>query len=254
MAMLVQSYYIYRRNLRAWFGQPMNVIAPLFFAAFFFFLFGAPLERITQMPGFPADNYLAFIAPMVLVQAVVFSGSDAGLAMITDILSGYLDKLLLAPINRFAILLGSLLMAGTRALFQALIVIALALLLGVDFKGGPHGILVIALFSVLFGVAWSCIGLVIALRTKSAQATQSSFIFFFPFPFLTTAFMPRELLPDWFQVAVALNPVNYVLESVRAITIQGWVWHEVLPGVWVLTVMTVALTAVATWFYRRATV
>jgi hypothetical protein len=64
--------------------------------------------------------------------------------------------------------------------------------------------------------------LIIALRTKSVQVTQSSWLLFMPLAFLTTAFMPKELLSGWFKVAVTLNPVDYVMEGVRTIIIEGW--------------------------------
>ena len=253
MAVVRETGYIYWRDLRVWLGQPLNLISSVFFAAFFFVFFGAPLSRVAQLPGFPAPNYQAFIAPMVLVQSVVVSGSDAGYAMLTDILSGYFDKLLLAPINRFSILLSSLLMAGTRALLQSLVIVGLALAFGVSFKGGVLGLVAVVVLVVTFGFAWSSVGLIVALRTKNAQVTQSVWLFFFPFAFLTSAFMPKELLSGWFKVAVTVNPVDYVMQGVRAIIIHGWEWGPILTGVWVLTAMFVVLTATATWFYRRAT-
>ncbi|MBI4336497.1 MAG: ABC transporter permease [Chloroflexi bacterium] len=254
MAFLRETYYLYLRNLRVWVAQPMNVISPLLMAAFFFFLFGAPLSGVTQLPGFPSGDYHAFLAPMVLVQAAVFTGSDLGFAMLTDILSGYFDKLLLAPINRLSILLGNLLVGATRALAQALVILLVALALGVSVRGGIAGVLMVLLLATVFGLAWSSLGLMIAIRTRNVQLTQSTWLLFMPFAFLTTAFMPREFLPRWLQIAVMLNPVNYVLEAVRAIIVQGWEWEVILPGIWVLAAMTVVFTALATWLYRRATV
>lgn len=77
-------------------------------------------------------------------------------------------------------------------LLQALVIVLLALALGVSFKSGFVGVLLILALTASFGTAWACLGLIIALKAKSAQATQSSFALFFPFIFLTTAFMPKE--------------------------------------------------------------
>lgn len=253
MDLFRQTYYIYKRNFKIWVTQPANILPSLFITVFLYLVFGASFGQVTKLPGFPAENYNAFLVSMILVQAVVFSGGDAGFAMLTDILSGYFDKLLLAPINRFSILFGSLLIAGTRALIQAVVIVVMALALGVSFKGGIAGALAVIALSGLFGIAWSCLGLIIALKTKSVQATQASFVLFFPFVFVTTAFMPKELLSGWFQVAVTINPVNYVLEGMRVIVVEGWVWDTVLVGVGVLAAMTVVLSALATWLYRRTT-
>ena len=253
MGILRQTYYLYLRNLKIWFGQPMAVIPPLFTSIFLFVALGYAFETVTELQGFPAENYRAFLVPMILVQAVVFNGSDAGFAMLTDMLSGYFDKLLLAPINRFSILLGSLLLAGTRALLQGVVIVLVAMALGVSFEGGILAVLLVIILLTVFGMAWACLGLIIALKTKSIQATQASFILFFPFVFLSTAFMPKELLPGWFKVAVTINPVNYVLEGMRALVIEGWEWDTVAIGVGVLLAMTVLLMTGATWLYRRTT-
>ncbi len=254
MSTLRETYYIYMRNVKIWVTQPVLLIPPLFISLFLFLVFGAAFGEVTGLPGFPTEDYEAFLVAIILVQAVVFSGSDAGFAMFTDILSGYFDKLLLAPINRFSILFGSLLMAGTRALAQALVIILVAFALGVSFKGGALGVVTVIAMAAIFGIAWSALGLMIALKTKSAQATQASFVFFFPFIFLTTAFMPKELLGGWFEVAVTINPVEYVLAALRVIVIEGWVWDTILPDLAVLATMAVGFTAMTTWLFRRETV
>jgi len=251
--MIMQTYYIYVRNLKVWISQPMGVVGPLLTAAFMFLLFGAPLEGIIALPGFPTDNYMAFFTAMVLVMTMVFSGSDIAFSALTDILSGYFDKLLLAPINRFSILMGIILVAATRALAQVLIIIVIAILLGVTFKGGAIGILAVIIAATLFGVASAFLGLIIALRTQSVQVTQSTWLLFMPIAFMTTAFMPKELLSGWFKIAVTINPVDYILTGIRVIIIEGWVWESILPGLWALLAMTAVLGVATTWVFRRLT-
>ena len=251
--MIMQTYYIYVRNFKVWVSQPMAVIGPLVTAAFMFLLFGAPLEGIIGLPGFPTDNYMAFFTAMVLVMTMVFSGSDIAFSALTDILSGYFDKLLLAPINRFSILMGIVLVAATRALAQVLIILVIAILLGVTFQGGVIGILAVMIAATLFGVASAFLGLTIALKTQSVQVTQSSWLLFMPIAFMTTAFMPKELLSGWFKVAVTINPVDYILTGIRAIIIEDWVWESILPGLWALLAMTLVLGSATTWVFRRVT-
>ena len=248
-----ETYFIYIRNLKAWLGQPGLVISTLIPSVFMFLFFGAPLSGMTSIPGFPADDYDAYILGMIIVLAVVMNGADVAVTLLTDMLSGYFDKLLLAPVNRFSILMGTLLKSSTRALLQVLVIVALALALGVSFKGGLVGLLAIVVAATVFGTATASIGLIIALRTKSVQATQNSWLMFMPLAFLTTGFMPEEFLTGWFKWAVTLNPVNYVLVSVRTIIIDGWQWQSILPGLWVLVAATVIMLTAATWTYRRAT-
>ncbi len=253
MTVARETYFIYVRNLRAWMAQPALVISTVTFSLFMFLFFGAPLSGMTAIPGFPSDDYQAYITGMVIVMAVVFNGSDVAFSLLTDMLSGYFDKLLLAPVNRFSILMGTLLMSGTRAMIQVLGIMVMAAILGVRFEGGLLGLLAILAAATTFGIATACLGLIIALKTKSVQVTQNSWLLFMPLAFLTTAFMPRDLLTGWFKVAVMLNPVDYVMVGVRTIVIEGWNWDSILPGFWVLVVTTVIMLTAATWAYRRET-
>ena len=253
MIIFRETYFIYMRNLKVWISQPMAVIGPVLSAAFVFLLFGAPLGGMTELQGFPTQDYDAFLTAMILVMTMVFSGSDVAMSALTDILSGYFDKLLLAPINRFSILMGTLLVAGTRALAQVVVIILIATLLGVTFSTGVVGIVIVIIAATTFGIASACLGLIVALKTKSTQVTMNTWLLFMPLAFLTSAFMPKELLSGWFKVAVTINPVEYVLAGIRVIIIEGWTWDTILPGVWSLAAMTVVLLSVATWQYRRVT-
>ena len=253
MAVFRETYYIYLRNLKVWF-MPATFLPPLFISGVLYVLFAATFKEVTQLGGFATGDYEAFLVAWIIVQAVVFSGGDSGFALLTDVMSGYFDKLLLAPINRFSILFGSLLVSGTRAMFQGVVIVVIALILGVSFKTGVLGILVLLAFAAVFGLAWACLSIIIALKTKNAQATQSSFVLFFPFVFLTTAFMPEELLSGWFRIAVKANPVTYVTEAMRAIVVEGWEMGTILTGLWVTLATVGVLLIVTTWLYRRVTV
>ena len=105
-SLLTETYFIYRRNLKTWLTVPGNVIAPLFISGLLFVLIGAMFDRTIILGGFGTEDYRAFLV-------VVFSGTDSGFALLMDIMSGYFDKLLLAPINRFSILFGTLMVSGT---------------------------------------------------------------------------------------------------------------------------------------------
>ena len=126
-------------------------------------------------------------------------------------------------------------------------------MLGVTFKGVVIGILAVLIAATLFGVASAFLGLIIALKTQNVQVTQSTWLLFMPIAFMTTAFMPKELLSGWFKLAVTINPVDYILTGIRVIIIEGWVWESILPGLWALLAMTVVLGTATTWVFRRIT-
>ena len=65
--------------------------------------------------------------------------------------------------------------------------------------------------------------------------------------------MPEDQLTGWSKVAIKTNPVTYVMEAMRAIVLEGWVWETIFTGVWVAALMLAVLLAATTWMYRRQT-
>ncbi|HEV2473015.1 MAG TPA: ABC transporter permease [Chthonomonadales bacterium] len=189
--------YLFVRGLKQSMRPTAALIPSLFMPAFFFIINSAAFSGLTgRLHGF-TSTYLQFYAPVAILMAIFFSSGDAGIDLVVDITSGYFDKLLIAPIHHVAIIIGKLLAVGLRAAVQATIVIAIIVLAGGRLATGLPGLLVLLLLGALFGMAWSAIGMSIALNTRNQRATQSSFILFFPFTFITTSQLPLPLLHGW---------------------------------------------------------
>ncbi len=206
------------RTVRSWFRQPWvevtNVFIPHFFLAVGIAGFGLLADR-----GFGVTNYLGFLVPMALLQIVAGPASASGFAIVSDLQRGYFDKLLLTPASRWSIILGRVAADGVRAVLYSSIVVAVALIFGAGVVAGFGGVLVILLMAGLFGVAYSGIGIFIALRTASAEAAQASFMIFYPLIFMAPAYVPREVFADWLRWIATVNPVTYLMEGIRELVI-----------------------------------
>ena len=96
------------------------------------------------------------------------------------------------------------------------------------------------LLASLWGVAFAALGIGVALRTGSGQATQGAQFLAFPLMFLTTTFAPRAKIDvGWLHTAVAYNPVTYILEAMRAFAWKGWFFADIAKGL-------IAVAALAT--------
>jgi ABC-2 type transport system permease protein len=230
MRLFQEIGYLFTRGLKQSLRPTAALIPSLFMPAFFLIISSAAFASLSQLPAFGGRSYLVFYAPVAILQALFFSSGDAGIDMVVDITSGYFDKLLIAPIHHIAIILGKLLGTAVRTMVQVSIVIALILLMGGRIVTGVAGYAVLILFSAFFGMAWSAVGMTIALRTRNQRATQSSFILFLPFTYITTAQLPLAMLRGWYHTAVLLNPVTYILEAIRALTNTGWDWPVIGKG------------------------
>lgn len=252
MRLFAEIGYLFVRGLKQSTRPTAAIIPSLFMPAFFFIINSAAFSSVARLPGFTASSYLVFYAPVAILMAIFFSSGDAGIDLVVDITTGYFDKLRIAPIHHVAMIIGKLLAVGVRAAAQASIVIGLIVLMGGSVVTGLGGFLVILLLGCLFGMAWSAIGMSIALLTRNQRATQSSFILFFPFTFITTSQLPLSLLHGWYRVAVRINPVTYVLEALRALTTVGWEWDVIGRGFVVAIATGVVTISVAMASFRRA--
>ena len=166
----------------------------------------------------------------------------SGMALVTEIDDGYFDKLLVAPIRRSSIILGRLAADLVRGLMLSVLVLGAGFAFGVHVEAGVLGAIVLVVLAALWGVAYAGIGLLIALLTRNVQATQSSFILFFPLLFLTPNFVPFDRLSPLMEALARANPVSYVIEGLRSLILEGWVVDKLLLCIGVTLLTGVILT------------
>jgi len=178
--------------------------------------------------GIPGLDFRAFQLPSAIIFAV--TGVSRAMALVTDIQSGYFDRLLMTPMRRLALLLGLMVADFALVLMLILPVVALGLAVGVRFETGILGAILFVLMGGLWGLVFTGFPYSIALKTGSPAATGTSFILFFPFAFLTTATVPLEVLTGWMQSIARFNPVTYVLAALRSLLYGGWQPEVLLQG------------------------
>jgi ABC-2 type transport system permease protein len=221
-----------------------------------FVLFAQSFSSIANIPGFAAmtgtSSYVTFFSTAVIIQTIISSAMQSGMGMVQDMESGFLDRMRVAPIHRSSILLGKILSDAFRIVIQTLIIFGIAVLFGVTVATGVPGFLLLVLIAALFGIAWSGISNVIALGTKNSESTMMiSIITSFPLLFLSTAMLPKPLLPEWVQAVAVYNPLTYIADALHGLIITGWDWTIV--GYAFLTILVVgglSLTS-ATRMFRR---
>ena len=191
------------------------------------------------------QGYAAFQIPVSLLFAV--STVTSGMALVTEIEGGYFDKMLVAPIRRSSIIFGRLAADLVRGLILSVLVLCTGFAFGIHVEAGVLGAVVLVVLAALWGVAYAGIGLLIALLTRNVQATQSSFILFFPLLFLTPNFVPFDLLSPLMEALARGNPVSYVIEGLRSLLLEGWVVDKLLLCIGV----TLATGVILTWLSLR---
>ena len=224
------------RSIRGVFREPEFFIPAFIVPVFFFAVNVGALQDFAQQSGAVVD-FKAFQLPVAIIFAV--TGISRASALVTDIQSGYFDRLLLTPIRRPMLLLGLMAADIVSIVMLTIPVLILGLLLGVSFQTGLLGMVVFIMYGAFWGLAFAGFPYAIALKTGNPAAVNSSFILFFPFAFLTTSFLPKEALTGWLSTVATYNPVTYVLEGLRSLISDGWEWDVLARGV----ALTLALMA-----------
>jgi ABC-2 type transport system permease protein len=227
-----------QRALREAWRTPEALVPTLFIPLFFLVVNVGQAGRI-----FPArstdflhgQGYGAFQLPSSLLLAASFG--TAALFLVEDIEGGYFDKLRAAPVPRTAIVLGRLIAEFLKAVLISVAIVALALVFGISIASGVGGFVLLVLLTALWSVVFVGFMQLIALKSRSAAATNSGGLIFFPLLFLTPNFVPRHLLTKPMEVAATINPVTHVMEALRSLILEDYVWGRIAYGYGVVLVL-----------------
>jgi ABC-2 type transport system permease protein len=220
-----------QRALREAARAPDAIIPTLFIPLFFLVVNTGQAARIFPSASTEflyGQGYGAFQLPSSLLLAGSFG--TAALFLVEEIEGGYFDKLRAAPVPRSAIVLGRLIAEAVKGVLIAMLIVLVALPFGVRVASGPLGFVLLVALTALWSVVFVGFLQLIALKTRSAAATNSGSLIFFPLLFLTPGFVPRDMLTRPMEIAASLNPVTYVMEALRSLILQDLVWAKILPG------------------------
>jgi len=210
MNMLSHSWFITLRHLQSVSRMPfvifMNLIQPIIWLLLFSSLF----SNIVHIPGFGTDAYLTFLAPGIVVMSTLMAGSYAGMGVIGDHSRGVLDRFLVSPVKRSALIIGPLAQNAVTMIIQALMMILLSMILGAEFSSGIIGISILITCGVMVGLGFGALSIAAALLVKNEQGLIAiSGFATMPLMFISGLFMPLDLVPAWIHNLAHFNPVNW---------------------------------------------
>jgi ABC-2 type transport system permease protein len=121
-----------------------------------------------------------------------------------------------------ALILGRLYAEFLKTIVVSTVMVLLAFMFGIRVEAGLLGFLVLIVLVSLWAMVFSGFMQLVALKTRSAAATQGANMIFFPLLFLTPNFVPRDQLTRPMEIAATVNPVTYVMEAARSLILQGF--------------------------------
>jgi ABC-2 type transport system permease protein len=241
-----------QRSVREAIRTPEALLPTLFIPLFFLVVNVGQAAKIFPSgttPFLEGQTYGAFQLPSSLLLAASFG--TAALYLVEDIEGGYFDKLRAAPVARTAIIFGRLGAEALKSLAIASVMVLVALPFGIRIASGPLGFLLLILLTAAWAVVFSGFMQLIALKTRSAAATNSAGLIFFPLLFLTPSFVPRPLLTRPMEIAATLNPVTYIMEALRSLVLVDLDWPVIGRGFAVVALLGVLMVGLSVRSIRR---
>jgi len=247
-----QAWLLAQRSLRESLRAPEALLPTLFIPLFFLVVNVGQAARIFpsgSTPFLEGQNYAAFQLPSSLLLAASFG--SAALYLVEDIEGGYFDKLRAAPVSRIAIVFGRLSAEAAKSVVITCVMVLVSLPFGIRIASGPLGFLFLIVLTAAWAVVFSGFMQLIALKTRSAAATNSAGLVFFPLLFLTPNFVPRELLTRPMEIAATFNPVTYIMEALRSLILEDLAWATIGRGFAVVALLGAVMVALSIGTIRR---
>jgi ABC-2 type transport system permease protein len=250
-AAVLDGWWMTQRRLKAVARQPWVIVMTLVQPAVWLFLFGNLFRRVTELPGFATTSYLDFLVPGVVVMSAVSSNMWAGMGVIEEIERGTLNRFLTTPVRRGAILQAGVAEQALSTGVQSVLIVTLGWLAGASYPGGVRGVAVLVVASVLLGTVFSAMSSALGMMLRQRESIIGMSVFLLlPLTFLSSAFMPAQLMPAWMRHLADANPVNWALVAARATLGDHPDWARAAGYGGALLVLALAMVQLATFTFR----
>ena len=247
-------YTVWLREMIRYVRAKERIIGSLAMPIFWLLIFGSSIRASVGMN----IDYTSFIAPGILVMALMFNSIHSGITVIWDRELGFMKEMLVAPISRLSIVAGKALGGATAALIQAifllLLIFALKSLSSEYFMAVRMNFVVFLLMvpmMVLISLGLVGIGITIAssLDTLEGFGLIMNFIIM-PMFFLSGALFPINNLPSWVRVITYLDPVTYGVELLRSILI-GFSSMSIIMSFSAVLIFTCSILLIGAYLFNK---
>jgi ABC-2 type transport system permease protein len=253
---LVHTWYLTGRKLHALVRQPWVLAFSVVQPVIWLFLFGQLFRRVIDIPGFTfGGTYLDYLVPGLIAMNAMSNNMWAGMTMIEEIDRGTLNRFLAAPASRVGIMNATVVEQAVSTTVQSLIILGLGLAGGARYHGGVAGVAVLLVASILVGVVFGALSNAVGMLLRSREAIIGIYTFFMlPLMFLSSAFIPTQLMPGWMQAIASRNPLNWVVQIGRSALSAHPDWGAIgvrCGGLLILAVVCVAVSVVTFRSYQK---
>jgi len=171
---------------------------------------------------FGVKDYFSYMSVGMISFIVMFTTMFSGMSIVWDRRLGFLNKVLSTPVSRGAIIFSKVLNASLRSMFQATIILALAVVFGLQVSSTFSPIYILAIYAAIFLLCLGLSSVFLALALRSTKwETQMAIVNLINLPlmFASNTFFPISQMPSWIQAIAQVNPISYLTDAIRRLTV-----------------------------------
>jgi ABC-2 type transport system permease protein len=224
------------RELKKWYKAPIIFIMTIIQPVIWMGLLGKAMNIgaliPSNIPGIDpktilqgtlgTGDYFSFMAVGMIAFTALFTTMFSGMSVVWDRRLGFLNKALSTPVSRAVIILSKVLSATLRSMFQAAIIIVVAIALGLHFGANFNPLNILGVFGIIFLICMGLSSLFIAINIRSTRIETPMAVMNLinlPLMFASNAFFPINFMPGWLQAVANVNPLSYTTDAVRQLLI-----------------------------------
>ena len=255
-SLLSDTWYLTVRRLRALGRQPFVLAMGAIQPVIWLFLFGELFHKVIDIPGFGYQgSYLAYLIPGIVAMNAMSGNMWAGMSTIEEIARGTLNRFLVTPASRLAIMNASVAEQAVSTTVQTLIIVLLGYAGGARYPGGALGIVILVVASIEVGVLWGALSNLTGMLVRVREAVIGVYTFFMlPLMFLSSAFIQTSLMPGWMQAIASRNPLNWEVQVGRSVLSANPDWAGVAircGGILALALIAIAISVTTFRSYAK---
>jgi ABC-2 type transport system permease protein len=247
-------YIMWLRDMKRFWRAKSRLVGTLMMPFFFLVAMGFGFSSGFNLPGAPPGvNYLNFLVPGILGMTMLFSSMSAGISVLWDKEFGFLKEMMVAPVKRWAIVLGRIVGGVTTALIQGVLILILSLFLGFKVVN-LSGFIWALLFMLLIGIGFIGFGVAIASKMEDTQGFSLIMQFVvFPIFLLSGAFFPVTNFPGWLRPIALIDPLTYGVDGLRA-SLIGFSQFPLFLDFAILLIFGGLMVILGSWFFSKTEV
>ena len=214
------------------------------------------LGNVILRSTFGTTSYISFMAVGMIAFTALFTTMFSGMSVVWDRRLGFLNKVLSTPVSRGVIILSKVFSATLRSMFQATIILLIAIPLGFEAGAAFTPLSILGVYAFLFLICVGLSSMFIAINIRSSRIETPMAVMNLlnlPLTFASSAFFPIDRMPPWLQTVANVNPLSYTINGMRQLLINDTIDYSALAvqyayvGIFAAVLTTIGI--VMSWRY-----